>query len=101
MDCCNGLCTAEAGRYLLRTLPCKPQVPYAAGPWGGKTAFEIPILTAIRVCRELAIPAIRCRSRIAATQNFTWLPWEQAVIDRMRQSRKLLPGSARMPRSTY
>ena len=44
MDCRNGLCTAEAGRCLLRTLPRKPQVPYAAGPWAGKTAFEIPIL---------------------------------------------------------
>ena len=44
MDCRNGLCTAEAGRCLLRTLPRKPQVPYAAGPWVGKTAFEIPIL---------------------------------------------------------
>ena len=44
MDCRNGFCTAEAGRCLLRTLPRKPQVPYAAGPWAGKTAFEIPIL---------------------------------------------------------
>ena len=44
MDCRNGLCTAEAGRCRLRTLPRKPQVPYAAGPWAGKTAFEIPIL---------------------------------------------------------
>ena len=44
MDCRNGFCTAEAGRCLLRLLPRKPQVPYAAGPWAGKTAFEIPIL---------------------------------------------------------
>ena len=46
MDCRNGFCTAEADRCLLRTLPRKPQVPYAAGPWAGKTAFEIPILHA-------------------------------------------------------
>ena len=45
MDCRNGFCTAEAGRCLLRTLRRKPQVPYAAGPWAGKTAFEIPIAT--------------------------------------------------------
>ena len=44
MDCRNGFCTAEAGRCLLRPLPRKPKVPYAAGPWAGKTAFEIPIL---------------------------------------------------------
>ena len=31
MDCRNGFCTAEASRCLLRTLPCKPQVPCAAG----------------------------------------------------------------------
>ena len=43
MDCRNGFCTAEAGRCLLRTLPRKLQVPYAAEPWAGITAFEIPI----------------------------------------------------------
>ena len=52
MDCRNGLCTAEAGRCLLRTLPRMPQVPYAAGPWAGKTAFEIPILYPLRSIRH-------------------------------------------------
>ena len=57
MDCRNGLCTAEAGRCLLRTLPRKPQVPYAAGPWAGKTAFEIPILGA--GCRALHVQQLQ------------------------------------------
>ena len=52
MDCRKGLCTAEAGRCLLRTLPRKPQVPYAAGPWAGKTAFETPILPHQILTRE-------------------------------------------------
>ena len=38
MDCRNSVCTAEAGRCR------KPQGPYAAGPWAGKTAFETLIL---------------------------------------------------------
>ena len=44
IDCRNGFCTAEAGRCLLRTRPRKPQLPCAAGPWAGKTVFEMPIL---------------------------------------------------------
>ena len=32
-----------AGRSRLRRLRRKRQVPTAAGPWAGKTAFEIPI----------------------------------------------------------
>ena len=59
MDCRNGFCTAEAGRCLLRPLPRKPQVPYAAGPWTGKTAFEIPILRRIGVASRLGA---RCRT---------------------------------------
>ena len=69
MDCRNGFCTAEADRCLLRPLPRKPQVPYAAGPWAEKTAFEIPILHHT-LERMSSTDAIAVAAAAAAANNY-------------------------------
>ena len=40
MDCRNGLCTAEAGRCLLRTLPASPRCPTQPGHGPGKQRLK-------------------------------------------------------------
>ena len=94
MDCRNGFCTAEADRCLLRTLPRKPQLPYAAGPWTGKTAFEIPILNllaAIAFSHGLGQFRSLAKGRSSAPHLPFLRDWRQQVWHQVVRRRKCTP----------